>query len=81
MSDVKRGDEGRIRFPTDYATANRAYHNHDGKNNAGGYWLRSPAYDFYQKAATIYMYGGISQDENIGSYTKGVVPALCLDLQ
>lgn len=81
MSNVKKTDEGRIRLATDYAMANHLTYSYDSFrfNYSGGYWLRSPYYDFYQDATFIAH--GLIYDANVIASGGGVVPALCLDLQ
>ncbi len=61
-----------IRYPTDYAKANRAY-------SEGYWWLRTPINKDSVFSYWLYSNGRITDDDSYPYYsTIGIVPALCL---
>lgn len=67
----------RIRFPTDYAKANRAaMSSTDG--NGGYWWLRSPYYNYSYNARFVNNDGDAFRSEYVCYIFLGVVPALSI---
>jgi len=72
-------DSGRIRVPTDYAKANKAFQS--GDSDDGSYWwLRSPCYKNSQCACYIGKTGKDNWNTNAFISDIGVVPALAIGL-
>ena len=69
----------RIRVTTDYAKANYAYQDTTA-GYGGGWWLRSPGYDFSNGARDVYGDGNTYYGHAVYYERGGVVPALSISV-
>ena len=71
----------RIRDTTDYAEATGAYPGDSSAGYGGWWWLRSPLYDFEDRARVVGSFGDARNDRSVDNTLGGVVPALSISLQ
>ena len=70
----------RIRVTTDYAKATGAYQS-STENDGGWWWLRSPYWEYSDRARYIHHGGGAERYVYVSDRNFAVVPALCIQLQ